>query len=135
MMLFLLYNNSGDIMDILSIIEKNKNKEDKAIIKEYDELEDYYSDNLGAYIFPNGVMFMNDFDINIDIYTTYIYASNMKCRNLYATDMVKIDSIKTNSLYGKAVVCMKDLEAKEVFYESIVTVMGKNKCKKMKKED
>ena len=37
MMLFLLYNNSGDIMDILSIIEKNKNKEDNAIIKEYDE--------------------------------------------------------------------------------------------------
>ncbi len=134
-MLFLLYNNSGDIMDILSIIEKNKNKEDKAIIKEYDELEDYYSTDLGAYVFPSGVMFMNDFDINIDIYTTYIYASNMKCRNLYATDMVKIDSIKTNSLYGKAIVCMKDLDAKEVFYKSILTVMGKNKAKKTKKED
>ena len=134
-MLFLLYNSSGDSMDILSIIEKNKNKEDKAIIKEYDELEDYYSDSLGAYIFPSGVMFMNDFFIDIDIYTTYIYASNMECRNLYATDMVKIDSIKTNSLYGKAIVCMKDLDAKEVVYKSILTVMGNKKCKNIKKED
>ena len=134
-MLFLLYNKCGDIMDIASIIEKNKNNEDKAVIKEFNELESYYSENLGAYVFPNGVMFMNDFDINIDIYTTYIYAPNVKCRNLYATDMVKVDSIKTNSLYGKAVVVMKDLDAKEVVYKSILTVMGKNKCKKMKKED
>ncbi len=134
-MLFLLYNNSGDIMDILNIIENNKNNEEKAVIKEYDELESYYSEKLNAYIFPSGVMFMNDFDIDIDIYTTYIYAPNVKCRNLYATDMVKVDSIKTNDLYGKAIVCMKDLDAKEVVYKAIVTVMGKNKCKKMKKED
>ena len=134
-MLFLLYNNLGDIMDILKVIEENKMKEDKATITKYEELEDYYSDNINAYIFPSGVMFMADFDINIDIYTTYIYASNVKCRNLYATDMVKVDSIKTNDLYGKAVVCMKDLDAKEVVYKSIVTVMGKNKAKKMKKED
>ena len=134
-MLFLLYNNIGDIMDILKIIEDNKNSEEKAIIKEYSELENYYSEKLNAYIFPSGVMFMADFDIDIDIYTTYIYASNMKCRNLYATDMVKIDSIKTNSLYGKAIVCMTGLDAKEVFYKSILTVMGKNKAKKMKKED
>ena len=32
-MLFLLYNNIGDIMDILKVIESNKNKEDKAVIK------------------------------------------------------------------------------------------------------
>ena len=134
-MLFLLYNNIGDIMDILKIIEDNKNSEEKAIIKEYSELENYYSEKLNAYIFPSGVMFMADFDIDIDIYTTYIYASNMKCRNLYALDMVKVDSIKTNSLYGKAIVCMKDLDAKEVVYKSIVTVIGKNKAKKMKKED
>ena len=134
-MLFLLYNNIGDIMDILKIIDDNKNSEEKAIIKEYSELENYYSEKLNAYIFPSGVMFMADFDIDIDIYTTYIYASNMKCRNLYALDMVKVDSIKTNSLYGKAIVCMKDLDAKEVVYKSIVTVMGKNKTKKMKKED
>ena len=135
MMLFLLYNRCGDIMDILKVINDNKNKEDKAIIKEYDELEGYFSEKLNSYIFPNGVMFMNDFDINIDIYTTYIYASNVKCRNLYATDMVKVDSIKTYSLYGKAIVCMKDLDCKEVFYKSILTVMGKNKCKNIKKED
>ena len=134
-MLFLLYNNLGDIMDISKIIEDNKNSEEKAIIKEYDELENYYSEKLNAYIFPSGVMFMNDFDINIDIYTTYIYASNVKCRNLYATDMVKIDSIKTYSLYGKAIVCMADLDAKEVVYKAILTVMGKNKCKNIKKED
>ena len=134
-MLFLLYNKCGDIMDIASIIEKNKNSEEKAVIKVFNELESYYSENLGAYVFPNGVMFMNDFDINIDIYTTYIYAPNVKCRNLYATDMVKVDSIKTNSLYGKAVVVMKDLDAKEVVYKAIVTVMGKNKAKKAKKED
>ena len=78
MMLFLLYNKLGDIMDILKIINDNKNKEDKAIIKEYNELEDYYSENLCSYVFPNGVMFMNDFDIDVDIYTTYIYASNVK---------------------------------------------------------
>ena len=134
-MLFLLYNNIGDIMDILKIINDNKNSEEKAVIKEYDELESFYSEKLNAYIFPSGVMFMNDFDINIDIYTTYIYASNVKCRNLYATDMVKVDSIKTNDLYGKAIVCMKDLDAKEVVYKAIVTVMGKNKAKKMEKED
>ena len=134
-MLFLLYNKSGDNMDILKIINDNKNKEDKATITKYDELEEYYSENLNAYIFPNGVMFMADFDIDIDIYTTFIYASNVKCRNLYATDMVKVDSIKTNDLYGKAIVCMKDLDAKDVVYKSIVTVMGKNKAKKMKKED
>ena len=134
-MLFLLYNIYGDIMDILSIIDKNKNNTEKAVIKEYDELENYYSDKNNSYIFPNGVMFMNDFDINIDIYTTYIYASNVKCRNLYATDMVKVDSIKTNDLYGKAIVVMKDLDAKEVVYKSILTVMGKNKCKNNKKED
>ena len=134
-MLFLLYNNLGDIMDISKIIEDNKNSEEKAIIKEYDELENYYSEKLNAYIFPSGVMFMNDFDINIDIYTTYIYASNVKCRNLYATDMVKIDSIKTNSLYGKAIICMKDLDAKEVVYKAILTVMGNKKCKNIKKED
>ena len=122
-------------MDILKIIEENKNKEDKAVIKEYDELEGYYSENLNSYVFPNGVMFMNDFDIDIDIYTTYIYASNVKCRNLYATDMVKVDSIKTYDLYGKAIVCMNDLDAKEVVYKAILTVMGKNKCKKTKKED
>ena len=122
-------------MDILKIIEENKNKEDKAVIKEYDELENYYSEKINAYIFPNGVMFMNDFDIDIDIYTTYIYASNVKCRNLYATDMVKVDSIKTYDLYGKAIVCMNDLDAKEVVYKAILTVMGKNKCKKAKKED
>lgn len=122
-------------MDILKIIEENKNKEDKAIIKEYNELEDYYSENLNSYVFPNGVMFMNDFDIDVDIYTTYIYASNVKCRNLYATDMVKVDNIKTFDLYGKAIVCMKDLEAKEVVYKSILTVIGKNKCKNIKKED
>ena len=132
-MLFLLYNKSGDNMDILKIINDNKNKEDKATITKYDELEEYYSENLNAYIFPNGVMFMADFDIDIDIYTTFIYASNVKCRNLYATDMVKVDSIKTYSLYGKAIVCMKDLDAKEVVYESILTVMGKNKCKNSKK--
>ena len=102
-MLFLLYNIYGDIMDINKIINDNKNSEEKAVIKEYDELESYYSNNLGAYVFPSGVMFMNDFDINVDIYTTYIYASNVKCRNLYATDMVKVDSIKTNDLYGKAI--------------------------------
>lgn len=134
-MLFLLYNIYGDIMDINKIINDNKNNEEKAVIKEYDELEEYYSDKLNAYIFPEGVMFMNDFDINIDIYTTYIYASNVKCRNLYATDMVKVDSIKTNSLYGKAIVVMKDLDAKEVVYKSILTVMGKNKSKNNKKED
>ena len=134
-MLFLLYNKFGDIMDILSVIEKNKKKLDKAIIKEYDELEEYYNDDLRAYIFPEGVMFMNDFDINVDIYTTYIYASNVRCRNLYASDMVKVDSIKTCDLYGKAIVCMKDLEAQEVVYKSILTVMGKNKAKKTKKED
>jgi len=134
-MLFLLYNNSGDIMDILNIIENNKNNEGKAVIKEYNELEPYYSEKINAYIFPSGVMFMNDFDIDIDMYTTYIYAPNVKCRNLYATDMVKVDSIKTNDLYGKAIVCMKDLDAKEVIYKAIITVMGKNKCKKMKKED
>ena len=134
-MLFLLYNKLGDIMDILKIINDNKNKEDKAIIKEYNELEDYYSENLCSYVFPNGVMFMNDFDIDVDIYTTYIYASNVKCRNLYATDMVKVDSIKTFDLYGKAIVCMKDLDAKEVVYKSILTVIGKNKCKNIKKED
>ena len=134
-MLFLLYNKLGDNMDILKIINDNKNKMDKAVIKEYDELEDYQSDKINAYIFPEGVMFMADFDIDIDIYTTYIYASNVKCRNLYATDMVKVDGIKTNDLYGKAIVCMKDLDAKEVVYKSIVTVMGKNKAKKMKKED
>lgn len=134
-MLFLLYNSSGDIMDILKIINDNKNKEDKAIIKEYDELEDYYSDKLNAYVFPSGVMFMADFDINMDIYTTYIYASNVKCRNLYASDMVKVDSIKTNDLFGKAIVCMKDLDAKEVVYNSILTVMGNKKCKIIKKED
>ena len=134
-MLFLFYNKSGDNMDILKIINDNKNKEDKATITKYDELEEYYSENLNAYIFPNGVMFMADFDIDIDIYTTFIYASNVKCRNLYATDMVKVDSIKTNDLYGKAIVCMKDLDAKDVVYKSIVTVMGKNKAKKMKKED
>ena len=134
-MLFLLYNKFGDIMDILSIIEKNKKKIDKAIIKEYDELEEYLNEDLNAYIFPSGVMFMNDFDINIDIYTTFIFASNVKCRNLYATDMVKVDSIKTNDLYGKAIVVMKDLEAVEVVYKSILTVMGKNKAKKMEKED
>ncbi len=130
-----MYNSSGDIMDILNIIDKNKNSENKAIIKEYDELESFYSENLGAYVFPSGVMFMNDFDIDIDIYTTYIYASNMKCRNLYAIDMVKVDSIKTNSLYGKAIVCMKDLDCKEVVYKSILTVMGNKKCKNIKKED
>ena len=134
-MLFLLYNNIGDIMDILKIINDNKNSEEKAVIKEYDELESFYSEKLNAYIFPSGVMFMNDFDINIYIYTIYIYASNVKCRNLYATDMVKVDSIKTNDLYGKAIVCMKDLDAKEVVYKAIVTVMGKNKAKKMEKED
>ena len=134
-MLFLLYNNYGDIMDINKIINDNKNSEEKAVIKEYDELESYYSNSLGAYVFPSGVMFMNDFDINVDIYTTYIYASNVKCRNLYATDMVKVDSIKTNDLYGKAIVVMKDLDAKEVVYKSILTVMGKNKCKNNKKED
>ena len=134
-MLFLLYNNYGDIMDILKIINDNKNSEEKAVIKEFDELEDYYSEKLNSYIFPSGVMFMNDFDINVDIYTTYIYASNMKCRNLYATDMVKVDNIKTFDLYGKAIVCMKDLEAQEVVYKSILTVMGKNKAKKTKKED
>ena len=134
-MLFLLYNIIGDFMDILNVINENKNSEEKAIIKEYDELEPYYCEKLNASIFPSGVMFMNDFDINIDIYTTYIYAPNVKCRNLYATDMVKVDSIKTNSLFGKAVVCMIDLDAKEVVYKSIVTVMGKNKAKKMKKED
>lgn len=134
-MLFLLYNIYGDIMDINKIINDNKNSEEKAVIKEYDELESYYSNSLGAYVFPSGVMFMNDFDINIDIYTTYIYASNVKCRNLYATDMVKVDSIKTNDLYGKAIVVMKDLDAKEVVYKSILTVMGKNKCKNNKKED
>lgn len=134
-MLFLLYNNIGDIMDILKIINDNKNSEEKAVIKEYDELESFYSEKLNAYIFPSGVMFMNDFDINIDIYTTYIYASNVKCRNLYATDMVKIDSIKTNSLYGKAIICMKDLDAKEVVYKAILTVMGNKKCKNIKKED
>ncbi len=122
-------------MDILKIINDNKNKEDKAIIKEYNELEDYYSENLNSYVFPNGVMFMNDFDIDVDIYTTYIYASNVKCRNLYATDMVKVDNIKTFDLYGKAIVCMKDLDAKEVVYKSILTVIGKNKCKNIKKED
>ena len=134
-MLFLLYNIYGHIMDINKIINDNKNSEEKAVIKEYDELESYYSNNLGAYVFPSGVMFMNDFDINVDIYTTYIYASNVKCRNLYATDMVKVDSIKTNDLYGKAIVVMKDLDAKEVVYKSILTVMGKNKCKNNKKED
>ena len=134
-MLFLLYNKFGDIMDILSIIENNKKKLDKAIIKEYDELEEYLSDELNAYIFPSGVMFMADFDINMDIYTTYIYASNVKCRNLYALDTVKVDSIKTNDLYGKAIVVMNDLDAKEVVYKSVLTVMGKNKAKKMKKED
>ena len=134
-MLFLLYNYSGDIMDINKIINDNKNSEEKAVIKEYDELESYYSDKINAYIFPSGVMFMADFDINIDIYTTYIYASNVKCRNLYATDMVKVDSIKTNDLYGKAIVCMKDLDAKEVVYKSILTVMGNKKCKNIKKED
>ena len=135
MMLFLLYNIIGDFMDILNVINENKNSEEKAIIKEYDELESYYCEKLNAYIFPSGVMFMNDFDINVDIYTTYIYASNVKCRNLYATDMVKVDSIKTNDLYGKAIVVMKDLDAKEVVYKSILTVMGKNKAKKTKKED
>lgn len=134
-MLFLLYNKNGDIMDILSVIEKNKKKLDKAIIKEYAELEEYFNEDLNAYIFPDGVMFMNDFDINVDIYTTYIYASNVKCRNLYATDMVKVDSIKTCDLYGKAIVVMKDLEAVEVVYKSILTVIGKNKAKKTKKED
>ena len=134
-MLFLLYNKFGDIMDILSIIEKNKKKLDKAIIKEYNELEEYFNEDLNAYIFPDGVMFMNDFDIDVDIYTTYIYASNVKCRNLYATDMVKVDNIKTFDLYGKAIVCMKDLDAQEVVYKSILTVMGKNKAKKTKKED
>ena len=134
-MLFLLYNKNGDIMDILSVIEKNKKKLEKAIIKEYAELEEYFNEDLNAYIFPDGVMFMNDFDINVDIYTTYIYASNVKCRNLYATDMVKVDSIKTCDLYGKAIVVMKDLEAVEVVYKSILTVIGKNKAKKTKKED
>ncbi len=134
-MLFLLYNKSGGNMDILKIINDNKNSEEKAVIKEYDELENFYSEKLNSYIFPSGVMFMNDFDINVDIYTTYIYASNVKCRNLYATDMVKVDSIKTNDLYGKAIVVMKDLEAKEVVYKSILTVMGKNKSKNNKKED
>lgn len=134
-MLFLLYNKLGDSMDILKIINENKNCEEKAVIKEYDELEKYYSEQLNAYVFPSGVMFMNDFDIDIDIYTTYIYASNVKCRNLYATDMVKVDSIKTFDLYGKAIVCMKDLDAKEVVYKAILTVMGKNKAKKTKKED
>lgn len=122
-------------MDILKVINDNKNSEEKAVIKEYDELEKFYSEKLNSYIFPSGVMFMNDFDINVDIYTTYIYASNVKCRNLYATDMVKVDSIKTNDLYGKAIVVMKDLEAKEVVYKSILTVMGKNKSKNNKKED
>ena len=135
MMLFLLYNYSGDIMDINKIINDNKNSEEKAIIKEYDELENYYSDKINAYIFPSGVMFMADFDINIDIYTTFIYASNVKCRNLYATDMIKVDSIKTNDLYGKAIVVMKDLDAKEVVYNSILTVIGNKKCKNIKKED
>ena len=134
-MLFLLYNKSGGNMDILKIINDNKNSEEKAVIKEYDELGNFYSEKINSYIFPSGVMFMNDFDINIDIYTTYIYASNVKCRNLYATDMVKVDSIKTNDLYGKAIVVMKDLDAKEVVYKSILTVMGKNKAKKSKKED
>lgn len=134
-MLFLLYNNSGDIMDIKSIIEKNKNKEDKAIIKEYDELEDYYSEKLNAYVFPNGVMFMNDFDIDIDIYTTYIYASNVKCRNLYVIDMAKLDDIKTNSLYGNAIVVLKDLDCKEVVYKTLLNVIGKKKCKNIRKED
>ena len=134
-MLFLLYNKSGGNMDILKIINDNKNSEEKAVIKEYDELGNFYSEKINSYIFPSGVMFMNDFDINIDIYTTYIYASNVKCRNLYATDMVKVDSIKTNDLYGKAIVIMKDLEAKEVVYKSILTVMGKNKSKNNKKED
>ena len=134
-MLFLLYNKSGGNMDILKVINDNKNSEEKAVIKEYDELEKFYSEKLNSYIFPSGVMFMNDFDINVDIYTTYIYASNVKCRNLYATDMVKVDSIKTNDLYGKAIVVMKDLEAKEVVYKSILTVMGKNKSKNNKKED
>ena len=134
-MLFLLYNKSGGNMDILKIINDNKNSEEKAVIKEYDELGNFYSEKINSYIFPSGVMFMNDFDINIDIYTTYIYASNVKCRNLYALDMVKVDSIKTNDLYGKAIVCMKDLDVKEVVYKSVVTVMGKNKAKKMKKED
>ena len=134
-MLFLLYNKSGGNMDILKIINDNKNSEEKAVIKEYDELGNFYSEKINSYIFPSGVMFMNDFDINVDIYTTYIYASNVKCRNLYATGMVKVDSIKTNDLYGKAIVIMKDLEAKEVVYKSILTVMGKNKAKKSKKED
>ena len=134
-MLFLLYNKTGDIMDILKIINDNKNKEDKAIIKEYEELEDYYSENLKSYIFPSGVMFMADLDLNNDIYTTYIYASNVKCRNLYALDMVKVDNIKTNSLYGKAIVIMKDLEAKEVVYKVSLNVIGKTKCRQMKKED
>ena len=133
MMLFLLYNNIGDIMDILKIINENKNSENKAVIKEYNELEEYFSEKLNAYIFPSGVMFMADFDIDIDIYTTYIYASNVKCRNLYATDMVKVDSIKTFDLYGKAIVVMKDLDAKYVEYNSILTVMGKNRCKNVKK--
>ena len=135
MMLFLLYNNLGDIMDILKVINENKNKEDKAIIKEYEELEDYYSDNLRAYIFPNGVMFMADLDLNNDIYTTYMYASNVKVRNIYATDMCKFDNVKTNSLYAKAIVCMNDLEAKEVVYKVSMNVIGKTKCKSIKKED
>ena len=134
-MLFLLYNIIGDFMDILNVINENKNSEEKAIIKEYDELEPYYCEKLNASIFPSGVMFMADFDIYIDIYTTFIYASNVKCRNLYASDMVKVDSIKTNSLYGKAIVVMKDLDAKEVVYNSILTVMGNKKCKNIKKED
>ena len=80
-------------------------------------------------------MFMADFDVNMDIYTTYIYASNVKCRNLYATEMCKFDSIKTYSLYGKAIVCMKDLDAKEVVYKDVINVLGKKKVKTEKEED
>ena len=134
-MLFLLYNIIGDIMDILKIINDNKNKEDKAVITKYEDLEDYYSEKLNAYVFPSGVMFMADFDIDIDIYTTYIYASNVKCRNLYATEMCKFDSIKTYSLYANAIVCMKDLDAKEVVYKDLINVLGKKKVKTEKKED
>lgn len=114
--------------DIENILKKVKPMNQK-MISTVAELKKYYNKEADAYIFNGGLMLLCDFDIDRPIYTTFMFASNLKVSDIFALETVKVDNLVTDSVYAKAVVILENVIANTIEYETILTVNGDNNCK------
>lgn len=111
-----------EISDILNNFNKAQ-----AIINDEIDLNKYYDKKLDSYIFPSGVMIMIDLKIDKDIYSSMIFSTNLKCKNIYNLTTAKFDNLICDNITSKAIVVMENIIAKEVVYQNLFSVNGDKK--------